>query len=110
MTEDRKRIIVYDTDERHVQFKLCLRKFGLTQTKVFRQIITSFLSNDELSQAIVRMLDDSSKKKSHKRTKLSQKKDESSLETRKKMENKLNLDNEELEDIFDMIAREHPDL
>ena len=75
MSDDRKRIIVYDTDERHVQFKLCLRQFGLTQTKVFRQVITSFLENDELSKSIVRMLDEKSKKKSHKRTKLSQEKD-----------------------------------
>ena len=107
---DRKRIIVYDTDERHVQFKLCLRQFGLTQTKVFRQIISSFLENDELSKSIVRLLDDKSKKKSHKRTKLSQEKDSKSLKTQKEIEQKFNLDNEELEDIFDLIAREHPDL
>ena len=107
---DRKRIIVYDTDERHVQFKLCLRQFGLTQTKVFRQIISSFLENDELSKSIVRLLDDNSKKKSHKRTKLSQEKDNKSLKKQKEIEQKFNLDNEELEDIFDLIAREHPDL
>lgn len=110
MSDDRKRIIVYDTDERHVQFKLCLRQFGLTQTKVFRQIITSFLENDELSKSIVRILDEKSKKKSHKRTKLSQEKDDKSLKAQRDIEKKFNLDNEELEDIFDLIAREHPDL
>lgn len=108
--DTRKRIIVYDTDERHVQFKICLKQFGLTQTKVFRQVVTSFLENDEISKSIVRLMDEKSPKKSHRRTKRAQAADEKSQKVQNEIEKKFNLESEELEDIFDMIAREHPDL
>lgn len=110
MKDDRKRIIVYDTVERHVQFKICLREYGLTQTKLFRQIITSFLEGDEFSKQAVRLMDEKSPKKSQKRTKRVQKREEKAKKTQAEIEEKFNLENEELEDIFDMIAREHPDL
>ena len=110
MTEKKKRIIIYDTVVRNAQFKIALKKAGLTQAKVFRQVMTSFIENDELYQSIVRLLDNKSGKKSQKRTKLSQERDNKDLKKQKEIEKKLNLDNEELEDIFDLIAREHPDL
>ena len=110
MTEEKKRIIIYDTVDRNAQFKIALKKASLTQAKVFRQVMTSFIENDELCQSIVRLLDGKSKKKSQKRTKLSQDRDSKDLKKQEEIERKLNLDNEELEDIFDLIASEHPDL
>ena len=110
MTEQKKRIIIYDTVGRNAQFKIALKKAGLTQAKVFRQVMTSFIENDKFCQSIVRLLDDKSKKKSQKRTKLSQERDNRDLKKQEEIEKKFNLDNEELEDIFDLIAREHPDL
>ncbi len=77
---------------------------------IFRQVMTSFIENDEFCQSIVRLLDNKSKKKSQKRTKLSQERDNRDMKKQEEIEKKFNLDNEELEDIFDMIAREHPDL
>lgn len=109
MTE-KKRIIIYDTVDRNADFKIALKKVGLTQAKVFRQVMTSFIENDELCQTIVRLLDDKSRKRNLKRSKLSQARDNKDLKKQEEIEKQFNLDNEELNDIFDLIAREHPDL
>lgn len=110
MSDKKKRIIIYDTPERNAQFKIALKGVGLTQSKVFRQVMTSFIEGDDLYQNIVRILDSKSKKKSHKRTRLSQDNDSRDIKKQEEVEKRFNLENEEIEDIFDLIAREHPDL
>ena len=108
--ENKKKIVFFDTDERHQELKIVLEKYGLTQSKLFRYFITCMLEENEISKDIIRMIDDNSPKKSRKRSKRVQENEEKAHKKQEEIEKQFNLDNEELEDIFDLIAREHPDL
>lgn len=108
--ENKKKIVFFDTDERHKQLKIVLEKYGITQSKLFRYLVTCMLEGNQISTDIVRMIDDNSTKKSRKRTKRVQEIEEKAKKKQEEIEEQFNLDNEELEDIFDLIAREHPDL
>lgn len=108
--ESKKKIVFFDTDDRHKQLKIVLERHGITQSKLFRYLVTCMLEGNQISTDIIRMIDDNSTKKSRKRTKRVREIEESAKKKQEEIEEQFNLDNEELEDIFDLIAREHPDL
>ena len=108
--ENKKKIVFFDTEERHVQLKVRLEHYGITQSKLFRYLVTCMLEENQISKDLVQMIDDNSKKKTRKRAKRVDVIEEKAKQKQEEIENKFNLDNEELEDIFDLIAREHPDL
>lgn len=108
--ENKKKIVFFDTDERHKELKIVLERHGITQSKLFRYLVTCMLEGNEISRELIRMIDDNSGKKSRKRSKRVQEIEEKAQETQQEIEKKFNLDNEEIDDIFDLIAREHPDL
>ena len=95
--ESKKKIIFFDTKERHDQLKIRLERYGITQSKLFRYLVTC-------------MIEENAKRKPRKRSERAQEIEEKAKKKQKEIEKKFNLDNEELEDIFDLIAREHPDL
>ena len=97
--ENKKKIVFFDTDERHKELKIILDRYGLTQSKLFRYLVTCMLEENQISKDIIRMIDDNSNKKSRKRSKRVQ-----------AIEEKAQQKQEEIDDIFDLIAREHPDL
>ena len=108
--ENKKKIVFFDTDERHKELKIMLGRYGLTQSKLFRYLVTCMLEENQISKDIIRMIDDNSNKKSRKRSKRVQEIEEKAQHKQEDIEKQFNLDNEEIEDIFDLIAREHPDL
>lgn len=108
--ENKKKIVFFDTDERHKELKIVLERHGITQSKLFRYLVTCMLEGNEISRELIRMIDDNSAKKSRKRSKRVQEIEEKAKQTQQEIEKKFNLDNEEIDDIFDLIAREHPDL
>ena len=87
-----------------------LDRYGLTQSKLFRYLVTCMLEENQISKDIIRMIDDNSNKKSRKRSKRVQEIEEKAQQKQEEIEKQFNLDNEEIDDIFDLIAREHPDL
>ena len=108
--ENKKKIVFFDTDERHKDLKIMLDRYGLTQSKLFRYLVTCMLEENQISKDIIRMIDDNSNKKSRKRSKRVQEIEEKAQKKQEEIEKQFNLDNEEIDDIFDLIAREHPDL
>jgi len=108
--ENKKKIVFFDTDERHKELKIMLDRYGLTQSKLFRYLVICMLEENQISKDIVRMIDDNSNKKSRKRSKRVQEIEEKAQQKQEDIEKQFNLDNEEIDDIFDLIAREHPDL
>ena len=108
--ENKKKIVFFDTDERHKELKIILDRYGLTQSKLFRYLVTCMLEENQISKDIIRMIDDNSNKKSRKRSKRVQAIEEKAQQKQEEIEKQFNLDNEEIDDIFDLIAREHPDL
>ena len=100
--KNNKRIIFTYTDHRHSQLTLKLKDDGMTQAKFFRSLITGYLSDDQRIRDYI--VDTGS---------LSKQKKERNMKLRKegqKNVNELGLSNDQLENIFDMISEEFPDL
>lgn len=108
--ENKKKITFFDTDQRHKELKIVLEKHGITQSKLFRYLVTCMIEGNQISRDLIRMIDDNSSKKSRKRSKRVQEIEVKDEEKQEQVEKRFNLDNEEINDIFDLIAREHPDL
>jgi len=100
--KNEKRIIFTDTDHRHAQLVLKLKNDGLTQAKFFRSVISGYLSDDyRIKEFVVENGDLSIEKK---------KKNLNLFKKGKKITQELGLSEEQVGDIFDMIAGEFPKL
>jgi len=104
--DDVKRVVFYDTEARHVELKIRLDHDDMSQSEFFRAMVTGYISKNEL---ILSYIDDyresniiQSKTKIQNSQKLIQK-------GRKTMQ-KFVIDEDERDNIFDLIAQEHPDL
>tara|TARA_R110000824_G_scaffold245381_1_gene434427 strand:- start:367 stop:696 length:330 start_codon:yes stop_codon:yes gene_type:complete len=97
-----KRIVFTDTDHRHAQLLIRLRHDGLRQSEFFRHIITGYIEGDEHIRSFV----ESFKPQSIKR-KAKSKKD---TVKGRQVANDLALDKDQIDNIFDLIAEEHPEL
>ena len=97
-----KRIVFTDTDHRHAQLVVKLKSDGITQAKFFRSLITGYLNGDDRLVEFVRENGKLSIQRKNKIQKLEEK--------GKAIVQELGLDEEQVEDIFDMIAEEFPDL
>ena len=97
-----KRIVFTDTDHRHAQLVVKLKNDGITQAKFFRSLITGYLNGDDRLVEFVRENGKLSIQRKNKIQKLEEK--------GKAIVQELGLDEEQVEDIFDMIAEEFPDL
>jgi len=97
-----KRIVFTENDNRHAQFMMKLREVGITQSKFFRLIITGFIDGDDRLFEFISENSGQSKSKTNKIKKLKQK--------GKQLMEDLAFNDTEIENIFDLIAEEHPDL
>jgi hypothetical protein len=97
-----KRIVFTENDHRHAQLLVRLKHDGLRQSDFFRGLITAYIEND---QRIVSYIDEI-KTQSNSKKKLSRKlRDEGIVATKD-----LGFSEDQIEDIFDLIAEEHPEL
>ena len=97
-----KRIVFTDNDHRHAQLLNRLRYDGLTQAQFFRLIVGGYIAGDGRIQEFV----DEFKTQSIKRKKRSR----ALKNTGEASVKEYGLDSQSIEDIFDLIAEEHPDL
>tara|TARA_Y100000592_G_scaffold76739_1_gene120171 strand:- start:7535 stop:7858 length:324 start_codon:yes stop_codon:yes gene_type:complete len=97
-----KRIVFTENDNRHAQFMMKLREVGITQSKFFRLIITGFIDDDDRLFEFISENSGQSKSKTSKINKLKNK--------GKELMKDLAFEDSEIENIFDLIAEEHPDL
>ncbi len=97
-----KRIVFTENDNRHAQFMMKLREVGITQSKFFRLIITGFIKDDN---RLFEFISENSGQSKLKRNKIEKLKNKG-----KEIMQDLALDDTEIENIFDLIAEEHPDL
>jgi hypothetical protein len=101
-----KKIVFYDSDKRHAELKIRLKHDNLTQAEFFRTLISGYLGKDEdvlsfLDKYILEKGKQSSAKLSKNRKLISD---------GREIEKKFALSNDEIEDIFDILAEEHPEL
>ena len=97
-----KRIVFTENDNRHAQFIMKLREVNITQSKFFRLIITGFINGDE---RLFEFISENSGQSVSQRKKKKKLKDKG-----KKMMKDLAFNDGEIENIFDIIAEEYPDL
>jgi hypothetical protein len=98
-----KRIVFTDNDHRHAQLINRLRYDGITQSDFFRLLVRAYIDGDS---RILEFIDEN-KKQSIKRKSKSKKLREEGI---KRMQELALEDKEMIDDIFDLIAEEHPDL
>jgi len=104
--DSRKKVMFYDTDKRHADLKIRLQHDDLSQSEFFRAIVTGYLNKSDLIIEFINEYKSNNRKQSIKNISTS----ERLIIKGKNLESKLNLNSDEREDIFDIIAKEHPDL
>jgi hypothetical protein len=105
-SKTRKKIMFYDSEDRQTQLRIRCNYDNITQSQFFRIMITGYLNND---LDLLKFLDGFKEKHTiqgkEKRSYI-KKMHQSSAETIKKFD----LDEKEIENIFDIIEMEHPEL
>jgi hypothetical protein len=102
----RKKLMFYDTAKRQADLRIRLRYDGLNQSEFFRAMITGYLDKD------IELLSYLDKYKQTYSVQGVNKRDASKrlLDQGRATEKKFALAEEEIENIFDLIEQEHPDL
>jgi len=101
-----KRVIFDDTDTRHARLKIRLEYDGLSQAEFFRSFITGYLEKDESIMEYIKRYKETNKKMSKRNMKY-QVNDDIKADD---LLGKFGIGDEELENIFDVIAKSNPDL
>lgn len=99
-----KKILFYDTDKRHAELKIRLQYDGLKQSEFFRAMVTGYLEEDPSIMEYVDTYKESDGKQSGRQQKITQK------ETKQGRELAKTFAESEIENIFDIIERENPEL
>ena len=106
MKDKKKKVVFDDTDVRHAKLKIRLEYDGLTQSEFFRLFITGYLEKNESVMKYVNEYKASTKKLS-KRNQRYQIKD---LESGDDLLGQFGILDDEIENIFDVIAKSNPEL
>ena len=97
-----KKIVFTDNDHRHAQLIIRLKHDDLRQSTFFRSLITGYLEEDERIASFIGDLKSQSIKKRGKSRKLKM--------DGKKLHDDAGFSEEQITDLFDIIAEEYPDL
>jgi len=95
-----------DTDKRSADLMIRLKHDGLTKTKFFREILTGYLEKDNAIVDFVERLKGAQDIQSKSQSKIVKDLAEKGRESKKKF----GLKDEEIQNIFDLLEKEHPDL
>lgn len=99
-----KKILFYDTDKRHAELKIKLKYDGMGQSEFFRALVTGYLEEDPVLMEYVDSYKESDGRQSGRQQKVTKKERELSRETEKTFASS------EIENIFDIIEKENPEL
>tara|TARA_R100000008_G_C3551009_1_gene150417 strand:+ start:180 stop:512 length:333 start_codon:yes stop_codon:yes gene_type:complete len=97
-----KKIVFTENDHRHAQLIIRLRHDNLKQSQFFRAFITGYLNQDERIMSFIEDLKTQSNKKKTRSKKLR-------LQGKQLLSDS-GFSDEQLDDLFDLIAEEHPEL
>lgn len=103
-----KQILFLETEKRHADLKIKLKHYGLTQSDFIRGCISGLINDDEqFLQFFFKLLEEKSYIKSAKNRKKNKEMISKGLNT---MKEDFDLADSEIENIFDIIEKDHPDL
>ena len=103
-----KKVVFYVSDKRFAELKIRLQHDGISQAQFFRGIVTGYLMQDGDVLSYVDKLKAS--KNIGNRSKKSIKEERELINTGKEQLDKLALGDEEIENIFDILEKQNPDL
>ena len=103
---ERKKIMFYESIKRQADLRVKLEYDNLKQSEFFRCLITGYLNNDDQVVAYIQKY----KQDLGIHNKIKRQKSQKLIAAGKENINKLGLKKSELENIFDIIAEEHPEL
>jgi len=101
-----KRVAFEDTDIRHAQLKVRLDYDGLSQAQFFRALVTGYLDKDKNIISFIKNYKSDNKIQSKRNMEYIDK----DYEKADELLGQFGIADNELEDIFDLIAEQHPDL
>jgi len=97
-----KRVVFTENEHRHAKFILKYKEDGFKQSHFFRAVITAYIEDDPTFRQFVETI-----KPTPKRTR---KKDKKLREEGEQLISDLGLNEGDIDNIFDLIEKEHPDL
>lgn len=101
-----KRISFMDTDKRNADLRIRLKNDGLTKTKFFRAILSGYLGRDHLITSFIDKVKDTQSIQSSSKASVVKGLEEKGKENKRKF----GLEDAEIENIFDILEKEHPEL
>lgn len=101
-----KQVCFEDFDKKHADLKIRLHYDGLRQNEFFRLMMRKYIDKDDNMMKII----DTYKDQKGNQSKMSGKKSKQLIEKGREVEKQLNLGSDEVESIFDLLEKEHPDL
>ena len=104
--EHQKRISFTDKDKNHADLIIRLKHDGLTMAKFFRSLVKAYINQDYAIVDFIERVKSESKLQSKRQTQIIHQKQEAG----KLLQTKFALDETEVENIFDILEKEHPDL
>ena len=103
---DRKKFMFYDTPKRQADLRIKLKNEGINQSQFFRAMITGYLSNDVgINDFLDRYKEQQNIQSTSRRNILNSENASENLTAKL-----FGLDDNDIENIFDLIEEEHPDL
>ena len=105
--EPAAKISFYDTERRKVDLKIKLHYDGLTQADFFRGIVTAYIEEEENLYAWLSKFKNANSKIKNSNTRAQA---ERSDQEAKQITKKFGITEEEIEDMFDLLEEEHPEL
>lgn len=103
---ERKKFMFYDTGKRQADLRIRLRYDGFNQSQFFRAIISGYLNKNELILEYI----DNYKKENQTQSVPKRQRSARLMKDGKQNEKDFGLTDVDVENIFDLIAEEHPDL
>ena len=104
----KKKIVFYDSDKRYADLKIRLGHDGLSQAKFFRGILTGYLSQDPDILNFVDKLKAAARIGNVSKKRI--KEDRQLIKDGEETAEKFSLGNQEIENIFDILEKENPNL
>lgn len=101
-----KRISFTDTDKRNADLLIRLKNDGLTKTKFFRAILSGYLERDQMIVSFIDELKESEGYQSSSKASVIKKLEEKGADNK----GKFGLEEREIQNIFDILEKEHPEL
>ena len=107
MSGNKHKFKFYGKEEYLAKFKLRMEYHSMSQSEFFRACVEEVIDKEDLIEEFIENYKEDKGKLKQKKTRANIKKERQQAED---MINKLGLGDEEIDNIFDIIAKEHPEL